>query len=81
VVFFVSWDDATTVFSEGMGMLFMDCVQMSYRLLSITTVAELHVPSQILERWLVRNSQVLNRFALHYKTNEPFHCADVKASL
>jgi peptidyl-dipeptidase Dcp len=27
-------------------------------------------PSQILERWL-ETPEVLNKFALHYKTNEP----------
>jgi peptidyl-dipeptidase Dcp len=34
-------------------------------------------PSQILERWL-ETPEVLNKFALHYKTNEPIPMALVE---
>jgi peptidyl-dipeptidase Dcp len=44
-----------------------------------TAVARDYVefPSQILERWL-ETPEVLNKFALHYKTNEPIPMALVE---
>jgi peptidyl-dipeptidase Dcp len=49
------------------------------RLFTGTAVARDYVefPSQILERWL-ETPEVLNKFALHYKTNEPIPMALVE---
>ncbi len=68
----ISWDDATTLFHEFGHALHGLCSNVTYPSLSGTSVARDYVefPSQLLEHWLA-TPEVLNRFALHYKTNEP----------
>ncbi|QSW90659.1 M3 family metallopeptidase [Flavobacterium endoglycinae] len=68
----ISWDDATTLFHEFGHALHGLCSNVMYPSLSGTSVARDYVefPSQLLEHWLA-TPEVLNKFALHYKTNEP----------
>ena len=68
----ISWDDATTLFHEFGHALHGLCSNVTYPSLSGTAVARDYVefPSQFLEHWLA-TPEVLNKFALHYKTNEP----------
>jgi len=68
----ISWDDATTLFHEFGHALHGLCSNVTYPSLSGTAVARDYVefPSQLLEHWLA-TPEVLNKFALHYKTNEP----------
>lgn len=68
----ISWDDATTLFHEFGHALHGLCSNVTYPGLSGTAVARDYVefPSQLLEHWLA-TPEVLNKFALHYKTNEP----------
>ncbi|MEO8237666.1 MAG: M3 family metallopeptidase [Flavobacterium sp.] len=68
----ISWDDATTLFHEFGHALHGLCSNVTYPSLSGTAVARDYVefPSQLLEHWLA-TPEVLNRFALHYKTNQP----------
>jgi len=68
----ISWDDATTLFHEFGHALHGLCSNVTYPSLSGTSVARDYVefPSQLLEHWL-STPEVLNKFALHYKTNEP----------
>ena len=68
----ISWDDATTLFHEFGHALHGLCSNVTYPSLSGTSVARDYVefPSQLLEHWL-GTPEVLNKFALHYKTNEP----------
>ncbi|MCD0468431.1 M3 family metallopeptidase [Flavobacterium sp. JAS] len=68
----ISWDDATTLFHEFGHALHGLCSNVAYPSLSGTSVARDYVefPSQIFEHWLA-TPEVLNKFALHYKTNEP----------
>ncbi|PIF32756.1 peptidyl-dipeptidase Dcp [Flavobacterium sp. 9] len=68
----ISWDDATTLFHEFGHALHGLCSNVTYPRLSGTSVARDYVefPSQIFEHWLA-TPEVLNKFALHYKTNEP----------
>ncbi|SEN42133.1 peptidyl-dipeptidase Dcp Metallo peptidase. MEROPS family M03A [Flavobacterium sp. CF108] len=68
----ISWDDATTLFHEFGHALHGLCSNVTYPSLSGTSVARDYVefPSQLLEHWLA-TPEVLNRFALHYKTNLP----------
>jgi peptidyl-dipeptidase Dcp len=75
----ISWTDATTLFHEFGHALHGLCSNVIYPTLSGTAVARDYVefPSQILERWL-ETPEVLNRFALHYKTNEPIPMALVE---
>jgi peptidyl-dipeptidase Dcp len=47
------------------------------RLLPVLLPSYVEFPSQILERWL-ETPEVLNKFALHYKTNEPIPMALVE---
>jgi peptidyl-dipeptidase Dcp len=48
------------------------------RLLPVAVARDyVEFPSQILERWL-ETPEVLNKFALHYKTNEPIPMALVE---
>jgi peptidyl-dipeptidase Dcp len=49
----------------------------TYPTLAGTAVARIMEISQILERWL-ETPEVLNKFALHYKTNEPIPMALVE---
>jgi len=68
----ISWDDVTTLFHEFGHALHGLCSNVTYPSLSGTSVARDYVefPSQLLEHWLA-TPEVLNKFALHYKTNEP----------
>ncbi|RYJ37214.1 Peptidyl-dipeptidase Dcp [Flavobacterium anhuiense] len=68
----ISWDDATTLFHEFGHALHGLCSNVTYPSLSGTSVARDYVefPSQLLEHWLA-TPEVLNKFGLHYKTNEP----------
>ncbi|QSB26786.1 M3 family metallopeptidase [Flavobacterium sp. CLA17] len=68
----ISWEDATTLFHEFGHALHGLCSNVTYPSLSGTSVARDYVefPSQLLEHWLA-TPEVLNKFALHYKTNQP----------
>jgi peptidyl-dipeptidase Dcp len=75
----ISWDDASTLFHEFGHALHGLCSDVTYPSLSGTNTPRDYVefPSQILERWLA-TPEVLNKFALHYKTNEPMPMSLVK---
>jgi peptidyl-dipeptidase Dcp len=68
----VSWIDATTLFHEFGHALHGLCSSVTYPSLSGTDVARDYVefPSQLLERWLA-TPEVLNRFAVHFRTGKP----------
>ncbi|WP_163398051.1 M3 family metallopeptidase [Flavobacterium fluviatile] len=68
----ISWDDASTLFHEFGHALHGLCSNVTYPSLAGTSVARDYVefPSQLLEHWLA-TPEVLNKFALHYKTNQP----------
>ncbi len=68
----ISWDDAITLFHEFGHALHGLSSNVTYPSISGTNVATDYVefPSQILERW-VKTPEVLNKFALHYKTGQP----------
>jgi peptidyl-dipeptidase Dcp len=75
----VSWDDATALFHEFGHALHGLNSNVSYPSLSGTAVARDYVefPSQLLERWL-STPEVLNRFAVHYKSGQPMPAELVK---
>jgi peptidyl-dipeptidase Dcp len=68
----ISWDDAETLFHEFGHALHGLASNVTYPSLSGTAVARDYVefPSQILEHWL-STPEVLQRFAVHYRTGEP----------
>lgn len=68
----ISWDDAKTVFHEFGHALHGLMSNVTYPSLSGTAVFRDYVefPSQLLERWL-STPEVLQQFALHYKTGKP----------
>jgi peptidyl-dipeptidase Dcp len=68
----ISWDDASTMFHEFGHALHGLNSNVTYPSLSGTAVSRDYVefPSQLMEHWL-STPQVLNRFALHYKTGKP----------
>ena len=68
----ISWDDAVTLFHEFGHALHGLSSNVTYPSQSGTNVATDYVefPSQLLERWL-STPEVLNKFALHYKTGQP----------
>jgi peptidyl-dipeptidase Dcp len=68
----ISWDDATTLFHEFGHALHGLLSSVNYPSLSGTAVFNDYVefPSQLLEHWL-STPEVLNKFALHYKSGEP----------
>lgn len=68
----ISWDDAVTMFHEFGHALHGLSSNVTYPTLSGTAVATDYVefPSQILEHW-VPTPEVLNKFAIHYKTCKP----------
>ena len=68
----ISWDDAVTLFHEFGHALHGLLSDVNYRTQSGTSVARDYVefPSQLNEHWL-ETPEVLNRFAVHYKTGEP----------
>ena len=68
----ISWEDARTLFHEFGHALHGLNSNVTYPMLSGTNVVTDYVefPSQLLERWL-STPEVLNQFALHYKTGAP----------
>jgi peptidyl-dipeptidase Dcp len=72
----ISWTDATTLFHEFGHALHGLSSKVNYPTLSGTAVPRDYVefPSQLLEHWL-STPEVLNRFALHYRTGEPLPAA------
>ncbi len=68
----ISWDDATTLFHEFGHALHGLSSNVTYPALSGTAVPRDYVefPSQLLEHW-VSTPEVLQRFAVHYKTGKP----------
>ena len=68
----ISWDDATTLFHEFGHALHGLLSHVAYPSQSGTSVARDYVefPSQLMEHWL-STPEVLNRFAVHYQTEEP----------
>ncbi len=68
----ISWDDADTLFHEFGHALHGLCSHVVYRSQAGTAVARDYVefPSQLNEHWL-ETPQLLNRFAVHYKTGKP----------
>ena len=66
------WDDAVTLFHEFGHALHGLMSSVEYPSLSGTAVPRDYVefPSQLLEHWL-STDEVLQRFALHYRTGEP----------
>ena len=68
----ISWDDAVTLFHEFGHALHGLLSKVNYPSQSGTNVARDYVefPSQLNEHWL-ETSEILNRFAVHYKTGEP----------
>ncbi|MFO1394358.1 MAG: M3 family metallopeptidase [Steroidobacteraceae bacterium] len=68
----ISWTDATTLFHEFGHALHGLSSNVSYPTLSGTSVSRDYVefPSQLLEHW-VSTPEILNRYALNYKTGKP----------
>lgn len=68
----ISWTDARTLFHEFGHALHGLSSNVNYPSLSGTNVARDYVefPSQLLEHW-VHTPEVLNKYALHYKTDAP----------
>jgi peptidyl-dipeptidase Dcp len=68
----ISWDDAETLFHEFGHALHGLASSVTYPSLAGTAVARDYVefPSQLLEHWL-STPEVLQRFAVHYRTGEP----------
>lgn len=68
----ISWDDATTLFHEFGHALHGLLSSVNYPSLAGTNVARdfVEFPSQLLEHWL-STPEVLERFALHFKTGRP----------
>ncbi|HEY8401831.1 MAG TPA: M3 family metallopeptidase [Cytophagaceae bacterium] len=68
----ISWDDAVTLFHEFGHALHGLSSDVTYPTLSGTAVVRDYVefPSQLLEHWLA-TPEVLQKFALHYKTGKP----------
>lgn len=75
----ISWDDAVTLFHEFGHALHGLSSNVSYPSLSGTNVVRDYVefPSQLLEHWL-STPEVLQQFALHYKTGKPIPAELVK---
>jgi peptidyl-dipeptidase Dcp len=68
----ISWDDASTLFHEFGHALHGLASSVNYPSLAGTAVARdfVEFPSQLLEHWL-ETPEVLERFAIHYRTGEP----------
>ena len=68
----ISWIDASTLFHEFGHALHGLNSNVTYQTLSGTNTVTDYVefPSQLMEHWL-STPEVLNRFALHYKTGKP----------
>ncbi len=72
----ISWEDARTLFHEFGHALHGLSSNVTYPTLAGTSVARDYVefPSQLLEHW-VSTPEVLNHYALHYKTGQPLPAA------
>ena len=72
----ISWDDASTLFHEFGHALHGLNSAVHYPTLAGTNVARdfVEFPSQLNEHWLP-TKEVLNKFALHYKTGKPIPAA------
>ena len=72
----ISWDDATTLFHEFGHALHGLSSNVNYPSIAGTNVTRDYVefPSQLLEHWL-STPEVLNRYAVHYKTGAPIPAA------
>ncbi len=68
----ISWEDATTLFHEFGHAVHGLSSHVNYPSVAGTSVPRDYVefPSQLLEHWLA-TPEVLNRFALHYRTGKP----------
>lgn len=68
----ISWDDADTMFHEFGHALHGLLSNVNYPSLAGTNVKRdfVEFPSQVNERWLI-TSEVLSKFALHYKDGKP----------
>lgn len=68
----ISWEDASTLFHEFGHALHGLNSNVTYPMLSGTNTVTDYVefPSQVLEHWL-STPEVLNKYALHYKTGAP----------
>jgi len=68
----ISWDDATTMYHEFGHALHGLNSNVSYPALAGTAVKRdfVEFPSQLNEHWLL-TPEVLDRFALHYRTGQP----------
>ncbi|HVG25182.1 MAG TPA: M3 family metallopeptidase [Thermoanaerobaculia bacterium] len=75
----ISWDDAETMFHEFGHALHGLRSNVTYPSVSGTAVARDYVefPSQLNEHWL-STPEVLNKFAVHYKTGKPIPQSLVK---
>ena len=75
----LSWDDAHTLFHEFGHALHGMLTQAVYPSLAGTAVSRdfVELPSQLYEHWL-GEPEVLERFALHYKTGKPMPKALIK---
>jgi peptidyl-dipeptidase Dcp len=72
----ISWGDAETLFHEFGHALHGLLSQISYPTLAgANTLGDfIEFPSQLLEHWLA-TPEVLNRFAIHYRTGKPIPAA------
>ncbi|HSK02687.1 MAG TPA: M3 family metallopeptidase [Kofleriaceae bacterium] len=77
----ISWDDAVTLFHEFGHALHGLLSAVSYPTLAGTNTKRdfVEFPSQLNEHWLA-TPEVLNRFALHYRTGQPIP-ADLVAKI
>jgi peptidyl-dipeptidase Dcp len=66
----ISLNDAETLFHEFGHALHSMLQDVRYRALAATPRDYVELPSQLNERWLLTR-EVLDRFAKHYRTNEP----------
>lgn len=75
----LSWDDAHTLFHEFGHALHGMLTRATYPSLAGTAVSRdfVELPSQLYEHWL-GEPEVLERFALHYKTGKPMPKALIK---
>lgn len=75
----ISWDDAETLFHEFGHALHGLCSNVNYPSLSGTNVYRdfVEFPSQLLEHWL-STPEVLEKYAVHYKTGQPIPADLVK---
>jgi peptidyl-dipeptidase Dcp len=77
----ISWEDATTLFHEFGHALHGLLSNVNYPTLAGTNTKRdfVEFPSQVNERWMLTD-EVLEKFAIHYKTGEPIP-ADLVAKI